>query len=193
MIASFHEEDSSITTIKLCRTLLAPSDVALLAIGFRNSYRITMLDLGSNPSLGDAGAIFLASAFQQNNSIIIVRLASCGIGDAGAIALASALQHNSCITELDLSLNRIGGSGAMAISEALQHNSSMILLTVSQTLDDVVFESCSESVMSLSAPESLSAASTSVLRDGKQLTVSDYKSALRRMTDLCEVRVRAAF
>jgi hypothetical protein len=49
------------------------------------------------------------------------------IGDLGAILLASALQSGECsLTTLDLSPNKIGNTGAVALGKALRSGKSLL-------------------------------------------------------------------
>ena len=92
--------------------------------------RPSILRIGGNPSIGDAGAVALAASFRMakssdnsfKSSAIIeeLDLSSCNIGDIGAEAIALALASNpSCLKRLDLSNNKISDSGAIALGRAL--------------------------------------------------------------------------
>ena len=95
------------------------------------SYRPSVLRIGGNPAIGDAGAVALAAAFRmaisdndntEGDGMIIkeLDLSSCNIGDVGAEAIALALACNpSSLKRLDLSNNKITDVGAIALGRAL--------------------------------------------------------------------------
>eukprot|EP00984_Skeletonema_dohrnii_P022131 scaffold11243_cov166-Skeletonema_dohrnii-CCMP3373.AAC.1 len=92
--------------------------------------RPSILRIGGNPAIGDAGAVALAAAFRMaasddNNGgdCMIMEeldLSSCNIGDVGAEAISLALACNpSSLKRLDLSNNKITDVGAIALGRAL--------------------------------------------------------------------------
>eukprot|EP00984_Skeletonema_dohrnii_P022128 scaffold11242_cov80-Skeletonema_dohrnii-CCMP3373.AAC.1 len=92
--------------------------------------RPSILRIGGNPAIGDAGAVALAAAFRMSasddnnggDSVIMeeLDLSSCNIGDVGAEAIALALACNpSSLKRLDLSNNKITDVGAIALGRAL--------------------------------------------------------------------------
>lgn len=93
-------------------------------------YRPSILRIGGNPNIGDAGAVALAAAFRMATSddnnggdgtiMEELDLSSCNIGDVGAEAIALALACNpSSLKRLDLSNNKITDVGAIALGRAL--------------------------------------------------------------------------
>lgn len=93
-------------------------------------YRPSVLRIGCNPAIGDAGAVAIAAAFRMtasddntDGSALIMEeldLSSCNIGDVGAEAIALALACNpSSLKKLDLSNNKITDVGAIALARAL--------------------------------------------------------------------------
>ena len=93
-------------------------------------YRPSVLRIGGNPAIGDAGAVAIAAAFRMaisddntDGSALIMEeldLSSCNIGDVGAEAIALALACNpSSLKKLDLSNNKITDAGAIALARAL--------------------------------------------------------------------------
>lgn len=93
-------------------------------------YRPSVLRIGGNPAIGDAGAVAIAAAFRMatsddntDGSALIMEeldLSSCNIGDVGAEAIALALACNpSSLKKLDLSNNKITDVGAIALARAL--------------------------------------------------------------------------
>eukprot|EP00985_Skeletonema_marinoi_P018309 scaffold10205_cov215-Skeletonema_marinoi.AAC.12 len=92
--------------------------------------RPSILRIGGNPAIGDAGAVALAAAFRMaasddnngDNGVIMeeLDLSSCNIGDVGAEAISLALACNpSSLKRLDLSNNKITDVGAIALGRAL--------------------------------------------------------------------------
>ncbi|KAL7454087.1 hypothetical protein ACHAWC_005721, partial [Mediolabrus comicus] len=93
-------------------------------------YRPSVLRIGGNPAIGDAGAVAIAAAFRMatsddntDGSALIMEeldLSSCNIGDVGAEAIALALACNpSSLKKLDLSNNKITDVGVIALARAL--------------------------------------------------------------------------
>jgi Ran GTPase-activating protein (RanGAP) involved in mRNA processing and transport len=72
-------------------------------------------------------AVMLKKRVGEKCFIRTLGLASNSIGDSGAMALASALQQNTLcsVTCLDLGCNRIGDDGAKAFAETLKTNEKL--------------------------------------------------------------------
>lgn len=104
----------------------------------REGYRPSILRVGGNQAIGDAGAVALAASFrlavpssyhqsglddnEHSTQHVMEELdiSSCGVGDAGAEAFALAIAFNpGCLTRLDLSNNKITDVGAIALGRAL--------------------------------------------------------------------------
>lgn len=92
------------------------------------SYRPSVLRIGGNDAIGDAGTVALAAALRmaiENDSdshqvLEELDLSSCNVGDVGAEALALALASNpGCLSRLDLSNNKITDAGSKALGRAL--------------------------------------------------------------------------
>ncbi|KAL9185334.1 hypothetical protein ACHAXT_003111 [Thalassiosira profunda] len=90
-------------------------------------YRPSVLRIGGNSAIDDAGAVALAAALRMagsgdSGSCIFdeLVLTSCGVGDAGAEALALALESNpGCVKRMDLSNNKISDAGAKSLGRGL--------------------------------------------------------------------------
>ena len=91
------------------------------------SRRPSVLHLGGNSDIGDAGCVALAAslriAIDENSNEPVLEeldLSSCNIGDAGAEALALAISSNhGCLLRLDLSNNKISDAGCKALGRAI--------------------------------------------------------------------------
>ena len=89
--------------------------------------RPSVLRLGGNSDIGDAGTVALAAALRMaidddSESPVLeeLDLSSCNVGDAGAEALALALASNpGCLSRLDLSNNKITDVACKALSRAI--------------------------------------------------------------------------
>ena len=90
--------------------------------------RPSVLRIGGNSAIGDAGTVALAAALRmamgsESGSKVVLEeldLSSCNVGDAGAEALAIAIALNpDCLRRLNLSNNKITNAGARAIGMAL--------------------------------------------------------------------------
>jgi hypothetical protein len=86
----------------------------------QNSCHITDLNLQGNP-IGTMGAGLLARALGKNALPKLTRLSLpfCDIGDDGFIALASALEQNTSLLLLDLCYNRNSEMAFLALAESL--------------------------------------------------------------------------
>ena len=94
---------------------------------------LTQLDLHHN-SIGDEGAIAIASALSRNRTVSSLLLGSSYggnmIGPTGATALARALHSNSTLTQLHLNYNEVGAAGATAFARALEANMTLTELNL---------------------------------------------------------------
>ena len=90
--------------------------------------RPSVLRIGGNSAIGDAGTVALAAALRmamgsESGSKVVLEeldLSSCNVGDVGAEALAIAIALNpNCLRRLNLSNNKITNAGARAIGMAL--------------------------------------------------------------------------
>ena len=121
----------------------------------KHTYRPSILRLGGNEAIEDAGAVSLAAALRlavsspenddKHNENILeeLNLSSCNIGDAGAESLALALAYNpNCLSKLDLSNNAITDVGARAIGRALveAHHQNIMNGCSSRVLDEMVLD-----------------------------------------------------
>lgn len=91
-------------------------------------HRPSVLRIGGNDAIGDAGTVALAAALRMavgsgSFSRCIfdeLDLSSCNVGDAGADALALALSSNpGSLRRLDLSNNKITNAGSKSLGRAL--------------------------------------------------------------------------
>ncbi|KAL7537918.1 hypothetical protein ACHAWF_005940 [Thalassiosira exigua] len=132
-----------ILTVENCA--IGPAFCRSVGRGILNAYekkkmnhRPSMLRLGGNEAIGDAGTVALAAALRlaMGNGIseFILEeldLQSCNVGDTGAEALALALATNhGCLSRLDLSNNRITDAGSKALGrgivDARQHSGAVL-------------------------------------------------------------------
>ena len=145
------------------------------------SYRPSVLRIGGNDAIGDAGTVALAAALRMamkndgdnTNGLVELDLSSCNVGDAGAEALALALSSNpGCLIRLDLSNNKISDAGAKALGRALvdaSHSSGavfeQIILDNNVGIGDDGAAALAEA-MALGAVEMISMRSCSVQAQG---------------------------
>ncbi|XP_004349078.2 hypothetical protein CAOG_02328 [Capsaspora owczarzaki ATCC 30864] len=73
--------------------------------------------------IGDVEAQAIAEALKGNTKL--TKLTKLQVGDAGALSISAALQENTTLQYLILCLNQIGDAGALSISEALQKNTTL--------------------------------------------------------------------
>ena len=94
------------------------------------------LELGGNPSLGDAGACAVASALRGARSLQWLGLDSAGVHDDGGCALAAALRGGSALRELGLQHNRLGDRAAADLAAALRDSCLEKLLLQRNSIGD---------------------------------------------------------
>ncbi|KAL7542252.1 hypothetical protein ACHAXR_012797 [Thalassiosira sp. AJA248-18] len=93
------------------------------------SSRPSVLRMGGNNAIGDAGTVALAASLRMamgndsdSHHVVLeeLDLSHCNVGDAGAEALALALGFNpGCLCRLNLSNNKITDAGAKSLGRAL--------------------------------------------------------------------------
>ena len=88
---------------------------------------LTELVLVDN-SMGDVGAVALASALRDNVVLTTLSLWNDDIGNEGAAALASALRYNEVLQHLHLDINNIDDEGAKKLASALPVNRVLMSL-----------------------------------------------------------------
>jgi Ran GTPase-activating protein (RanGAP) involved in mRNA processing and transport len=82
--------------------------------------------------LGDTGAIDLVAHLnlKKNQDVTNLCIGSCNIGDEGAIALAKALKDNETLLKLEIHCNLFGDEGAIAFAEMLKVNTTLKTLNL---------------------------------------------------------------
>lgn len=80
--------------------------------------------------------VLLASAFQQNNTLVLLDLTNNAIGNKGTISLSDALCSNDSLKEICLLENQIGDDGAASFVHMLTVNYSV------ETIQIGGFEKC---------------------------------------------------
>ena len=142
--------------------------------------RPSVLRLGGNSDIGDAGTVALAAALRMaidddSESPVLeeLDLSSCNVGDAGAEALALALASNpGCLSRLDLSNNKITDVACKALSRAIVDSRlgsgvgfDSIVLDNNAGIGDVGAEALAE-VLACGAARSISMRSCSIQAQG---------------------------
>jgi hypothetical protein len=117
-------KNSVVEKLDLSRNKLRDEDAGLFARLIANQ-NLKSLVLREN-NIGDAGALEIAVALRQNNTLDLLDLKSNAIGSDGASALADALVlANDSLKVLDLGCNLICVDGATSIAEMLTRNESI--------------------------------------------------------------------
>ena len=92
-----------------------------LASALENNHTILSLTLQMN-QVGNAGAQALARALEKNQGLQTLVLSCNQVGDEGAGALARMLEKKQNLQSLYLNLNEIGDRGAQALASGLEKN-----------------------------------------------------------------------
>ncbi|EGD77569.1 hypothetical protein PTSG_08667 [Salpingoeca rosetta] len=88
----------------------------------------------SKARLGEAGALALAEALQENNTLHALDLSGADLGEAGGHHIAEVLKVNQALHTLNLSETRVGLDGAYLICLALKQNQTLHTLNLCSTL-----------------------------------------------------------
>lgn len=110
------------------RGILTMEDMKLLASLLQHNHTLTHLDLGDwrgTATIGEEGAILLASALHTNTSITSVHIGCNRIGKEGARCLASALRHNNTIVTVGIYNNWVNADEANHLASTLRENKSI--------------------------------------------------------------------
>lgn len=95
------------------------------AVRFRHG-RVKLLDLSSNPEMGDEGASHIArhlvTPAAGPKTLRSLFISKCGIGDEGVTALAKPLPVNRSLRILEMRKNKITDAGMVAFAEGLSKN-----------------------------------------------------------------------
>eukprot|EP00667_Euglena_gracilis_P002674 EG_transcript_2678 len=93
-------------------------------VGPRNASLHTLL-LHCNPKLRTKGLVQAVRSLAGDHALLTLNLAATSLGDEGAIALATTLQANRTLTHVDLSENGITDMGALALCQSLMANTTL--------------------------------------------------------------------
>ena len=104
----------NLTYLNLARNKFGSAGAIALASGFEQLRNLTYLDLASN-YFGSEGAIALASGFAQLRYLIDLNLSCNNIDNEGVIALANSIKYISKLMNLYLTNNNIGNKGAIKL------------------------------------------------------------------------------
>lgn len=112
---------SQLEELHLPRQGITQDGAIVLARIIRTSKTLRTLSLTYNSTLGDEGAIIIATALvvAPESALATLNVNRCGIGAAGAKALADAVQHRERLGTLQVNSNKVGDAGAHAMASAL--------------------------------------------------------------------------
>jgi hypothetical protein len=95
----------------------------------------SLKELTMNDTIENEGAVVLADALLDNNTVTNLDLQGCGIGDVGAIALAGLLKKNTAIESVNLRQNfAVTDEGKQALLNASLWNTSLEVLQIENGL-----------------------------------------------------------
>ena len=107
---------------------LKPADAILIASDLSFMAVLTKLDLSSNSTLGDEGAIALCEALKSNTTLETLDLVKNDIGVAGAQSLAGMLQVNRALKYVDSECNKIPDEAKQQLRAAVAGKSITLKL-----------------------------------------------------------------
>jgi|GEM_PF-1883150 len=139
-----HKSDFGVRNISQTQNQLIMKNLILEAIKQEDPIKLkqlltqlTSLDLWSS-QIGDTGAVVLAAALKDNQTITLLNLGRNGIGDIGIEAFAATLKDNRTITWLHFGDNQISNVGAKVLVDALRDNYTLIKLILFDNQIDLV-------------------------------------------------------
>lgn len=106
-----------LSSLELCGVGLQPSDVALISTAIRGNRKLTALELGGNPQLGDAGVRALAPGLRECG-LSVLGLDGSSVGDIGGKEIAAALRGGAKLTTLKLQHNTLTDASAVELADA---------------------------------------------------------------------------
>ena len=118
-------KNSVVENVDLSDNKLGDDEVGIFARVLIANQNLKSLGLSKN-NIGDPGALEIAVALRQNNTLDLLDL-DCNyyIGSDGANAIADALVANTALKDLNLSCCIVGDDGATSIAEMLTRNESV--------------------------------------------------------------------
>jgi Ran GTPase-activating protein (RanGAP) involved in mRNA processing and transport len=122
--------------LNLYYNIIGDEGAVALANALLNNNSLTDLSLGDN-IIGDKGAVELANALAYNNHLKGLYLSNNKIGDVGGIALANLLKYNN-LTNLNFSENNINADGRAALTNALKYNISVIFYNMPVNIKTII-------------------------------------------------------
>ncbi len=123
--------DPNLTVIDLENQDLTQDEIKLIATSIKTNTMIQKLKLSRNRIL-DTGAITLAAAIAENNSLLCIHLHSAGIGSTGAKSIATILELKTNLEAFSLSNNPIKATGVIAIAIAFREHPKLKLLSLAR-------------------------------------------------------------
>lgn len=103
--------------LKLKKMSITHAELENCIIPFVNSFNITTLNLSCNYTLGDSGAIIIASALKKTTTLSTLIVQNNQIGDEGAIALGTIKN----LRVLNMRSNHVGPKGAAGLAKGAIH------------------------------------------------------------------------
>lgn len=123
-LASWSESAKGSLALELTASGFRPTHAATLASALRRNPSVVQLELGRNPTLGDAGLRMLLPALCEINGLTLLGLDSTGLSNESAASLVSLLSRGSPLMVLKLQHNRLGDQAALSIASALESGSA---------------------------------------------------------------------
>ena len=110
---------------------LTSQDISVLCTALYQHSELQVLNVSSNPTIGDEGASYIAAMLKVNKVLQGVDLANCDITDTGVRELSETLKINQTLRGLYLSNNYgITSLGAHYLSDMLLVNTSLQKLSL---------------------------------------------------------------
>mmetsp|Transcript_7374 Transcript_7374/g.16718 ORF Transcript_7374/g.16718 Transcript_7374/m.16718 type:complete len:308 (-) Transcript_7374:328-1251(-) len=117
--------DCSLKTIYLDRNQISDNGAIKLACALKDNDSLERLELGGN-KISFMGAESLEITLKENQALQVIGLDNNMIGDEGAGCFAAALMVNKTLQRVDLSSNNIGKGGAESLAESLRMNKTLL-------------------------------------------------------------------
>ena len=113
--------------------ILNDNETYMLSKELEKSSALKELNLETN-SIGDLGAISIASSLMVNTSLVVLNLCDNKIHDEGMMAFAATLTANTSLEIINMAKNCIGERGITELGTALLSNNSLKELNILTTV-----------------------------------------------------------
>ena len=119
-------------SLKKCDIRVTGINGRALAEMLRLNKSLQVLNLKTNPKVGDCGAFYIAEGIKSNTSLKTLNISKCGLTSKGANDIARALVENKTIQSLSIDKNDLLDAGVVLLAKALKQNVTLTDLNLTK-------------------------------------------------------------